>query len=132
VKSGGTRGQATGVLFLVLFVATGCSRWEGQFPFVSSDTATIGTKMLRRGMMFTSCAFHVLGDRTPSSPVEDALDRLWGSDPEANGLVNLRIEVAEVSLGVISRSCATVVADVVRATSLALVPAPENQHHNHP
>jgi hypothetical protein len=61
--------------------------------------------------------------------MDAALHSLWGSDAEANGLLDLHIEVTAFSLGILSRTCVTAVADVVRTTSVALVPAEGGTHH---
>jgi hypothetical protein len=109
--------------------ASGCSRWDGQFPFVSLDTRLLGTKMLRPHVGATVCRFEVFGRTKEPSVVDEVLQRLRAADEEADGLLNLRVAVTGWNLGVVSRICATGVADVVRATPVTVIPMPGAPDH---
>lgn len=88
--------------------------------------------MLKPRARATVCRFAVLG--APStSVIDDAVRILRDSDPEADGLMGLHLELEGWSLGIVSRQCTTAVADVVRATPVAILPMPGNMDHGgHP
>lgn len=121
-----------GMPLLGLLLVASCSRWAGEFPFVSSDVSRLGTKMLRPGTRARACRTRLLGQAATSAPMETVLGTLRGVDAESNGLLNLRVEVRVLSLGIVSRTCVTAVADVVRTTSVALVPAAGGESHGRP
>lgn len=121
---------AGGLCIGLLLGVAGCSRWEARFPFVGADTTHIGTKLLRPEGRARSCAVHVLGWPRDASAVEQAVRMLLATDAEANGIANLHVEVTGFGLGFIGRTCATVSGDIVRMTSLALVPGLEHPRHD--
>ena len=123
----GSRGMA--ILLLATSMASGCSRWESDFPFVSTDTRFLGTKMLKPGARATICRFQWMGRESKPSAVDDAVRSLRERDAEADALLNLHVEVEGWSLGIVSRLCATAVADVVRATPVAILPMPGGMDH---
>jgi hypothetical protein len=131
VKREGVQGvpRRRWVLAAGVVLASSCSRWSGDIPFASSDATLLGTKMLRPRARATVCRVHVIGRATTSSPLDAVLERLRQVDAEANGLLDLHIDVTAFSLGIFSRTCVTAVADVVRTTSVALVPVEGATHH---
>ena len=85
--------------------------------------------MLKPGARATICRFQWMGRESKPSAVDDAVRSLRERDAEADALLNLHVEVEGWSLGIVSRLCATAVADVVRATPVAILPMPGGMDH---
>src|SRR5262245_48198851 len=118
-----------GAMLLATSMGSGCSRWDGEFPFVSTDPRLFGTKMLQPRARATVCRLRMVGQTQEPSVVDDALRGLRERDTEADALLNLHVEVTGWHLGVVSRTCATAVADVVRATPAVILPMPGGMEH---
>jgi hypothetical protein len=101
---------------------------------VSVDSARSGSKLLRRDARASVCRTRILGMTLGSSaaPLDEAVRRLLGLDPEADALTEVRLESRLMSAGVFDRSCVTVQANVVRQIPVATLPAPPGHHHEHP
>jgi hypothetical protein len=115
-------------------LVTGCAYWTGRLPVVSFDTARNGSKMLRRDARRSVCRTRILGMTLGASaaPMDEALHRLLGLDPEADALTDVRVESRQMSAGVFDRSCVTVQANLVRHIPVVTLPAPPGHHHEHP
>jgi hypothetical protein len=58
-----------------------------------------------------------------------AMARLLELDPEANAVVNARLEASFWSIGIYGRECLTMWGDVVRSTTSLLLPMPGHEGH---
>lgn len=120
-------------LGLLVVACVGCSESGAHLPLVSTAVEQAGTKMLRPGAHAAACRSRVLGVTVTGdpSPLDRAVQTLLALDPEADSLINVRIEVRTLSLGVVDRVCATVHADVARAVSVVRLPSPGGHEGHH-
>ncbi len=101
----------------------------GSLPRVQLPPDGQGYKMLRPAQTIGVCQ-----RRRRRSGARDllgaAIRRLLARDPEADSVINARVESTRWSLGVYERRCVTVTGDVVRSTSTILLPMPGG-HQGH-
>lgn len=112
---------------VVLAVALlACGRGTVVLPRVTSIDPGEGFKMLRPGAKTTDCRARAIWIDAPVSEDEAtrALGVLLGSDPEADAVLNARLEWTSWTLGVYGKRCVTLTGDVVRSIRTVTLPMP--------
>jgi hypothetical protein len=107
-----------------------CSSAVGTLPRVAALAPSEGYKMLKPDLAATECRVATPWARNEDDLLAAAFQRLLAHDPEANLVINARVESTWWSVGVYGRRCVTLTGDLVRTTTTILLPMPAS-HGDH-